>query len=229
MRSICVAVAALGASALVAQAGVFSFSSGTRAASVSFLKDGTNLKVRLTNTSASDVLVPVDILTGVFFSVDGPALSLTRVSAKLAPGSIVTNGLSPAGGVVGGEWAYKATSLPGGHKYGISSSGLGFFGPGDRFAGDNLEGPADPDGPQFGIASAGDNPATHNGGANVGLIQNSVDFVLSGLPDGFNLDRITAVRFQYGTATDEPSFDVPTPGALALLGLGGLVTMRRRR
>ena len=49
----------------------FSASSGDLSASVTFEFDGTSLVVTLINTSAADVLVPVDVLTGVFFDVDG--------------------------------------------------------------------------------------------------------------------------------------------------------------
>jgi len=62
------------------------------------------------------------------------------------------------------------------------------------------------------------------------LIQNSVVFRLGGLPAGFNLGRINAVRFQYGTSLSEPNFPgVPSPGTLAAIGLAGLVAIRRRR
>lgn len=214
-----------------AQAVIISGADGTRAASVEFQVSGTQLFAYLKNTSTFDVMVPADVLTGVFFEVSGAPITLTRVSALLGPGSVVTNGTTPGDGVVGGEWAYryKDTGFPGGYHYGISSSGLGDFGTGDLFPGPDLEPPASPDGLQFGIASAGDNPATHNGGANTPLIQNEVRFTLSGLPANFDLGRITGVRFVYGTAYGEGQFDVPTPGALGLLGLAGVVASRRRR
>ena len=67
---------ALTLSALGAEAApiTFSGSSGTRAASVTFDTSGTNLIVTLTNTSAFDALVPIDILTAVFFSLAGDPL-----------------------------------------------------------------------------------------------------------------------------------------------------------
>jgi hypothetical protein len=224
------AVLAVAGAALPAQAIVFSGSSGTRAASAEFTTSGTNLLVRLRNTSSYDVMVPSDILTGVFFDISGSLMTLGRVSAVLAPGSVVTNGPAPSGGVVGGEWAYRTkTTFPGGFRFGISSAGFGDFGPGDLFPGPDLDPPASPDGANYGIASTGDNPSTHNGGANVPLIQDAVDFTLSGLPVGFDLSRILGVRFIYGTAYGEGQFDVPTPGVLALIGVGGLVATRRRR
>lgn len=218
-------VGASGASAIV-----YSGSSGSLAARAEFTTSGTQLHVYLANTSTADVMVPADVLTAVFFEISGSPISLTRVSAVLGPGSIVTNGTTPGDGVVGGEWAsgYKPAGYPGGFRYGISSSGLGDFGPGDRFPGPDLAPPTSPDGLQFGIASAGDNPATHNGGANTPLIQDEVRFTLDGMPTNFDLNRITGVRFVYGTAYGEGEFDVPAPGTLGLLGVAALAARRRR-
>lgn len=220
---------------------MFSGTSGSLAASAEFSVSGSGeLVVTLTNTSAADVLVPADVLTAVFFNVTGGALTLTRDSAVLAPGSSVfydPNG-QPAGGVVGGEWAYNPGPLnigaPGSRGYGISSTGIGLFGPGDLFPGANLSGPASPDGPQYGILSAGDNAATGNGGitGSGGLIKNAVVFTLGGVGANFDLNRIGNVYFFYGTALGEGGYDgslVPTPGALSLLGLASVAAVRRRR
>lgn len=226
----CCGVAALVVGASAASAIVYSGSSGSLAASAEFTTSGTQLHVYLSNTSTADIMVPPDVLTAVFFEISGSPIALTRVSALLGPGSVVTNGTTPGDGVVGGEWAsgYKATGYPGGFHYGISSAGLGDFGPDDRFPGPDLSPPTNPDGLQFGIASAGDNPATHNGGVDTPLIQNEVRFTLDGLPTGFDLNRITGVRFVYGTAYGEGQFDVPAPGTLGLLGFAALAARRRR-
>lgn len=233
-RTMCVGACALALS-VTANAAVFTGSSGPLSASVEFSVSGNNLHVRLTNTSAMDVTVPSQVLTAVFFSVTGPSLTLTPIDAVLSPGSVVNgnSSLTDPGGVVGGEWAYKAGphTTVGGRGYGISSTGIDIFGPFDMFPGNNLQGPAGPDGLQYGITSAGDNPATGNGGimANA-LIQNSVDFRLSGLPAGFDVGRVTDVYFLYGTSIGEGGFPgVPAPSALALLGLGMILTGRRRR
>jgi hypothetical protein len=211
---------------------------GTLAASAAFQKSGNNLIVTLTNTSTSDVLVPADVLTAVFFDIDGFAPTFTRTSAVLNTGSTVLYDGSPAGGVVGGEWAYNP-SLTINSKtfgYGISSSGLGLFGPGDRFPGTNLAGPDSPDGPQYGIVSAGDNSATGNGGitGSEGLIKNSVVFTLQCTANcGFAESNISdIVRFQYGTNVSEPNITTtPEPGFYGLLSLGmtGLYCAVRRR
>ncbi len=220
---------ALGAS--VSSASVtWSATVGSRSASAVFTTSGTTLTILLSNDATSDALVPIDVLTGIFFDVSGGALSLTRTSVVVAPGSSVLNGTTDPGNVVGGEFAYRGglSGAPHGAAYGVSSAGLGLFGPGDLFPGSNLNGPASPDGIQYGLTTAGDNPATGNGGINSEpLIKNAVLITLDGLPSGFDLARIGNVSFQYGTALDEPN--IPTPGALSLLGLGGLLAARRRR
>jgi hypothetical protein len=223
----------------------FTGSSGSLAASAKFEVVSGNLQVTLTNTSSADVLVPSDVLTAVFFDVNGVG-ALTRVSAVLGGGSSVfydPDG-QPAGGVVGGEWAYRSGISAFGATEGISSTGINIFGPGDRFPGADLAPPASPDGLQYGILSAGDNTATGNGGVtgSGGLIKNQVVFTLSGLPTGFDpsaTGKITHVSFLYGTAIDEPHYDghtnpVPLPAAasmgIGLLGsLGGAKLLRRRR
>jgi hypothetical protein len=245
-------ILAAGLIAFQAQATPITFTgtSGTHAASVTFSASGANLLVTLSNTSASDVLLPVEVLTGVFFTIAGDP-ALTRVSALLPSGASVLFG-SSGGGNVGGEWAYvnHLSGAPGGANEGISSAGLGLFGAGN-FGGVNLQGPLSVNGLQYGITSAGDNGATGNTpvtGTNA-LIKNSVDFVLSGLPDGFDPAlAISDVSFQYGTALTEPNVPgvvvvtgggptpqdapyLPAPGSLALLGLGfvALGLTRRRQ
>lgn len=219
-----------------------------RAASATFDTSGTNFLVTLTNTSSADVLVPTDVLTGVFFNLSGDP-SLRRTSAVLASGSTVfydSDG-QPAGGVVGGEWAYNADvssdSLRGVNQ-GISASGLGIFGRSNRFPGANLADNENVGGLDYGILSAGDNPGTGNGGVtgSGGLIRNSVVFTLSGLPTGFNpLTSVRNVFFQYGTNLSEPriagtatstpnpnSQSVPEPSTMAGLLVTGLAAVRSR-
>lgn len=225
----------------------FSGSSGSLAASVSFDIVGGQLQVVLTNTSTADALVPVDILTAVFFDIaSGSDPQLDPVSA--ISGGITYTGLasvSPAGTEVGGEWAYENGLSQYGANSGISSSGLGLFGAADVFPpGTNLAGPASPDGLQYGLTSAGDIQTTGNPAfLLVPLTNNSVTFLLEDLPAGFTLASITNVTFQYGTALSEGHFPgssggnpsngpIPEPGTLSLVGaaiLGGLFSYRRRR
>lgn len=252
--SVFIAVALTGTYGAVLPSGAtpitFTGTSGPRAASVTFDTSGANLIVTLTNTSANDVLVPIDVLTGLFFTLAGDP-TLTTVSALVPTGSTVL--FPPAIPIVtnvGGEWAYVdgLSGAPGGADEGISSSGLDLFGSAN-FGGTNLQGPAAVNGLQYGITSAGDDSSTGNApvtGKNA-LIKNAVVFTLAGLPTGFDPSAtgvITNVSFQYGTALTEPNVPgdggggggggggvIPEPGTFLLLGSGlvGLALYGRRK
>ncbi len=210
----------------------FNASAGDRSGTAIFDTAGTDLLVTLSNPSTFDVLDPAYVLTAFFFDVSGPALSLTPVSAVIGPGSTVWFGGTDPGGVVGGEWAYRAqlTGAPLGASYGLSSAGLGLFGPSDLFPGNNLQGPASPDGLQYGLTSLGDDPSTGNSAVTGGnaLIHNEVVFRLSGLPAGFDPStQISNVAWQYGTALSD-GFITHEPASVALLAAGVLFFSRRR-
>ena len=252
MRIAIVAAVALSLTLAVApsvQAITFEFASGNRAGEATFTKVGSNLVVQLTNTSTYDVTKPTDVLTGVFFDLQGN-VKLSALSAVLAPGSSVLFDSAPVGGVVGGEWAYNkwaSNVAPGTAHQGISSSGLGLFGSGDRFPGSDLDSPASPDGLNYGLTSAGDNPLTGNKPVTgkEPLILNSVIFTLGGLaPDFDPTTDIFNVWFQYGTDLCEPHFSgtsqppppsagAPVPEPITLtgltLGVAGIARYLRRR
>jgi hypothetical protein len=210
------------------------------AARATFAKDGTNLVVTLENISTFDVMSPGQVLTGVYFDLDG-SISLTPVSVALTAGSTVlfpemsntADGLDSSD-EVGGEFAYREDlDVPPSPTYRVAASvGLDDeLGAPYLFPGEPLWGPASeaPDGLGYGIVSAGDDPTSGNAkvtGA-VPLVKNGVVFVLDGLPDDFNVDTgISNVWFNYGTEFNP----IPAPGAFVLgaIGIGILGWMRRR-
>ncbi len=228
--------------------------SGGLSAQVFFEQSGSDLLVTLLNTSQTQVQVPTDVLTGVYFTLmhNTSVVTLTPLTAYIAdqtdPGRLVNSdgstfnagAFTDANGInVGGEFGYA--SFSGGTTFhgaqsGISSSGLGLFGDGNFCAAGcaNIAGPVALDGAQVGIVPLVGflNP---NGGVsgNSPYVQSAVQFKLAGLPAGFNLTSgsLTGVGFQYGTSLSEPSFNAPAPATLALLGLGGmlgLLVLRRR-
>jgi hypothetical protein len=203
---------------------------GPRAGSVTLTDSGPDLIIRLSNVG-QDVLQPDQVMTGYFFSLAGNPV-LTPVSATLAPGSTVLFGGSDPGGVVGGEWVYQEGIVaPLGANRGIASAGYGLFGSAGLFPGSNLAGPIAPNGLQYGLVSAVDNPATGNAPVTGGtpLIRSAVTFVLTGLPSGFDISVPGAISngsFQYGTSLTEPNVPdpppvgVPEPASILLLAAG---------
>ena len=240
MAGVLVAAALVGA-AFPAEAGMITFEGADaqgRSARVTFQNSGTDLIVKLKNTSMADVMAPSDVLTAVFFNVDGnPAL--TRVSATVKSGSSVLFGGTDPGNVVGGEFSYTNGLNQYGANSGISSTGLNYFGPNNRFPGNNLFGEASPNGLDYGLTSAGDNPGTGNSKVTgeVPLIKNQVVFTLGGWllgdPTPANLSNVT---FQYGTSWGQPNFgsrivvfQTPEPGLLLLFGIAGIAAHRHFR
>lgn len=210
---------------------IFTGTSGNLAASATFTNlGGGMLEVLLENTSTSDVLVPADILTAVFFTLAGDP-TLTPVSALLPMGSTVFFG-SNGGGNVGGEWAYVdgLSGAPGGADEGIGSAGFGLFG-GSNFGGPDLDPPAAVNGLNYGITSAGDNTATGNAPVTGSrpLIKSSVVYKLNGLGLAAGVEpTLTNVSFQYGTSLTEPNVPgdtptVPEPTAVIVWGALGLI------
>jgi hypothetical protein len=186
---------------------------------------------------------PADILAALFFDIAGDP-ALTRGSAVLSAGSTVINidgNPQPAGGVVGGEWAYAGslTRAPHGANQGIGAVGLNLFGPNDLFPGPRL--PDDngnpPGGIAYGLTTAIDDGSQYNGGLlGTALIQNGVVFTLLDIPGSVQLNEISIsdVSVQYGTTLSGPNLilTIPEPNTVALTTAGvvllGFLNRKRR-
>jgi hypothetical protein len=182
----------------------FSGSSGDLSASASFDLSGNTLTVILTNTSSADVLVPADVLTGIFFDTTH---TLTPVSASLNGSTVFYGSLTN----VGDGWGYASGVTAQGENNAISATGaVNGLGHSNFSAADNSLG-----GDDYGILSAGDNSATGNTGVTGKgpLIKDSVEFILTA-PAGFSLNELgNSVVFQYGSALTDPHFSGVDPGA----------------
>jgi hypothetical protein len=207
---------------------LYTGSNGSLAASANFNLSGSTLTVTLTNTSTGDVLVPTDVLTGVFFNTTH---ALTPVSASLNGSTVYYGTLTN----VGDGWGYASSVSAQGKNSAISAtgavSGLGH----SNFSGANNM----LDGLDYGLLSAGDDSSTGNTGVtgHGPLIKDSAQFTLTAA-SGFSLSELgSTVVFQYGTSLSDTSYSgslapsVPEPTSLVLLGIGaaGLVVGSRWR
>ncbi|MDP5018831.1 PEP-CTERM sorting domain-containing protein [Anabaena sp. UHCC 0187] len=219
--------------------GTNSATNNTLGASVIFndqLNPG-KLTVNLKNTGSS-ALAPSDVLTAVFWEYNGTSFSGLVLDSATAPTVI---GGTPGTNVnlkTLNEWKLPntgngTTNLPGiTQNYGLGTAGFNIFqgGGGQQF--------------NYGLIS-GFNPSANNpnfkpSASQVGtFVKDSATFVLSGLPSTFDINKISSIRFQYGTALSEPSFTgalytppppppkkVPEPAATSALGLFALGAVR---
>ncbi|MGA2140369.1 MAG: XDD4 family exosortase-dependent surface protein [Verrucomicrobiia bacterium] len=225
----------------------------TLQASATFAVSNLDLIVTLSNLGTYDPSIPADILTAVFFKINGDP-ALTPVSAQLGPDASVIAHRLPLGfdGDVGGEWAYandlantKRDKKAGNVFEGISSASFNWFKANDLFPGQKLRGTGHPGGVDFGITTINDLYGNDSKGLkNQALIQAEVIFTLADLPQGFEYTdiatEISDVSFQYGTSHlkqpdilgyVEANGQVPEPSTISLVALGllGALTLARRR
>ena len=225
--SVAVLVVALAATGIASATAItYVGSSGNLSAQAAFSLTGNTLTVTLTNTSTADVMVPTDVLTGVFFNL---TTGLTPVSAS-DPGSTVYYGTLSN---VGDGWGFATGVSANGKNSAISATGAvnGLGHSNFSLNHQNLDGLA------YGLLSAGDDPGTGNTGVkgHGPLIKDTAQFVLTA-PQGFDLSELgNTVVFQYGTSLDETHYDghqtTPEPATLAMFGSGviGLAGVLRRK
>jgi hypothetical protein len=217
----------------------FGFSQGDLSAKVTFEAVGDTLIVTLENTATADVAVPTDVLTGVFFDIEGFGGALTGESALLtevmASSVLFGSGLGDTGdgyngaGDIGSEAGYRigaSSEIAGLGDHAIGMVGMDdFLGVNTRFdqvAGHNLQGPDSPNGIQYGIVNSG-----YTGGGNSpidgpnALITSGVIFTFSGF-SGLREADISNIAFNYGTGLNP----IPEPSAALVFSLGLLVVGR---
>lgn len=190
----------------------------------------------LDTLAADHLLTAVIFDIGDGSTDDANAVTLTKVSALLASDASIEHPEACTAGTtacstatdVGTEWAYKQlttdypngpggindSSTSGGPHYSITSTGLGLFASGDRFDTSQdksiLDNPADPDGPNFGLAGINDNPTTGapgnvGGGEPIiksGAVSGGVVFRFT-YTGNLDVSKINNVLFQYGTSLTE--------------------------
>ena len=211
----------------------FSDASGLAGEAEFTLVNATTLEVRLQNVSTgapggfsnSDQL-----LTSVAFDLGG--LGNTAGDPTITGGTVFTGASSTtlnfsitnvgANSDVSGEWGFGNGGTTGffSHLNYFSANGAGAT----AFGATNMDGPDGLDGPQGGLLA---NPAVVALGG-LGAIQDEVIATLtlsSGIADLSFLSR--GVTFEFGS--DAAFFDVPAPGALAMLSLAVIAGRRRRR
>jgi hypothetical protein len=214
-------------------------------AQADFSLSGADLIVTLTNLT-TDAVGNGSELTAVYWNADANNGSFASVG--LNSGSyVLVNGTqyfsggvgSPLGGDAGasqaGWYAYgNSLALNTGQQFGLSSAGLdlSYTSPFRSLAGESSDTssyvPPGPDGPNGGIIGAG---GVTNNLLNNAVVSNSLIFTISGVGEGFKLDSIKNVEFQYNTTRVETNA-VPLPAA-AWMGLstlfgGGLLKLRKK-
>jgi hypothetical protein len=223
---------ALALSAQPAKASFWTFTDVSgRSASADFSLSGNTLTITLSNTASGAITAPNQVLTALFFSYSTGGVS--SANTALSTGGSANYTTPQYFGDVGGEWGAK--SNVNGFNYGLSSTGLGDFGPGDTINDNDLTPPGSPDGLQWGIVNPGYVDGTGNGGVEDSpMSRGTVTFTLT-VSSGFNPDNITSTFFLYGTAYGEGGGGgggggnaVPAPAGLILLATAVPVFAFRR-
>lgn len=220
----------------------------TYSASADFMHDTLNnlLVITLTNTASAPAANQGQTLSGLYFDLTGNPV-ITKASANVGPGSTIVND-SPSlnDALIGREYAFRnnmnaAAATFTDARYGISSTGLNIFAPGDRFdTSGNLAGPASVAGDDFSIVPLSQVSFSSGGLTGTPFVRNAMRFTLH-TPVGFNFatNSIQNVAFHYGSGQEFPTIrppsekpNVPEPGVTALLvgsAFPALWLLRRNR
>lgn len=229
VMAVSLTVGVSGAMGVIVSAG----GAGGLAAEAEFtLVNATTLRVRVKNTSTG---VPMgfsnsdQILTGV--SWDFGAVGANAGEAMITGGLVRTGLMSQsvnfsvanvgANADVSGEWG----SGNGGSGLAFTNFISALQAGSTQFAGANLDGPGNLNGPQGGIVAS---PAIVALGG-LGAIQDEVVATLNLSQSLSNLDFLgtNLVRFEFGS--DAAFLTTPTPGSAGLVLIGAMFAFRRRR
>jgi MYXO-CTERM domain-containing protein len=196
---------------------------------------GNGLQIRIRNTSTNvpgGFSAADQLLTGV--SWDAGALGINGGDVQITGGSVVTGPNSQswnfsvlnvgANADVSGEYGYGNNDGSGALPNFVSGNNAG----NTPYGGANLDATVNLDGPQAGLVSSAFSVPL--GG--LGAIEDEIIHTVSLSQTINNLDVIigNGVRVEFGSDAAFLTGElVPAPGALALLGLAGVIGRRRRR
>lgn len=207
------------------------------AASADFTYDSSNhmLSILLKNNATNPAANQGQTLSGIYFDVVGNPV-LLKSSASVGPGSTIVNDTPNLNdSKIGQEYAFRnnigtAEASFTDARYGISSTGLGIFSPGNRFdTSGNLAGPSSGSvgGDDFSIVPTSQASFSSGGLTGTPFVRNSMLFKLQA-PVSFSLtaNDIKNIAFHYGSGQEFATIvppsgnrpgDVPEPGVVALL------------
>ena len=212
-----------GAAVIFTGSGFNPESSSNVSGSAMFSISGNTLTLVLTNTTAPRTISQGSAMTGVSFDINpgSPVLTLTSTAMTAGSNYWTSKTASSNSASLNGSWTNVLGASPLG-EYGVSTSGFN-----GRFNGGAITlGNASPN---YGIVAAGtfDGSNVSFSGSQFPFVQKSMTFTFTGVA-GFTESQISNVKLLFGTDGTGVIQTVPSPGSLALVGLGGIACIRRR-